>query len=298
MHDLIVIGGGFWGVAAVVQAREAGVDTLLLDDAHPQGASRNAAGIMSLDWYKFQRKTRIYTPTITNLMGSLFAYSDAAYGVEWFQERGLAGFTGEDYRSAGGQPQFRRDCYLLNNLDAFLSQGQAQSARVQRVAPIHRGWMVFTPDTKYKTRHLILATGSFTDALLLASGLPALGVEALRGRALVYRTNRRFAVPMTYKASVGQQYTFRQWGEGYVRLGDTTERGDNSGALDKLRAYAQTELPQGQEAQVLDGLRPVAKQMIVQVVAPGLVVATGGHRVGLALAPAAARKALALLGVE
>lgn len=298
VHDLIVIGGGFWGTAAAIQAREGGRDVLLLDDDNPQGASRNAAGIMSLNWYKFQRPTRLYTPTITLMMGSLFTYADAVWGVDWYSERGLANFTGEHYLRYQGQPQFRRDCHLLNDLDTFLRLGQPEQTSVIRLFQEKGYWFVETPEQTYRTVKVIVAAGAFTDHLLQASALPTVGVGALRGRAIVYQTARRFPVPLTYKASVGQQYTFRQWGEGLVRLGDTTERGEGDKALDKLRAFAATELPTLAEVQVLDGLRPVCKQMVVKQVAPGLVVMTGGHRVGLALAPAAAKKALEVLNGE
>lgn len=295
MHDLIVIGGGFWGTACAVTARERGLDVLLLDDAHPQGASRNAAGIMSLNWYKYQQRTRIYTPTITIMMGALFTYADAAYGVRWYQERGLARFTGEAYQSSIGKPQFRKDCYLLNSPQQMLDLGQAERGRAVQLVKGRNYWVVLTEARELLARRIILATGAFTDALLDASNIPPLGVNALRGRALVYKTVRRFETPLTYKASVGQQYTFREWGDGLVRLGDTTERGTQSQALDKMRAFALTELPVPEEIQVLDGLRPVAERMIIQAVKPGLVVATGGHRVGLALAPRAAELALKAL---
>lgn len=298
MYDLIVIGGGFWGTAAAVQAREAGLDTLLLDDNNPQGASRNAAGIMSLNWYKFQRKTRIYTPTITNLMAGLFSYADAAWGVQWYVERGLAHFTGEHYLSAKGQPQFRKDCFLLNSPAEALALGQAERGRAVKLVKGRGYRVVLTEARELLARRVILTAGAFTDALLEQSNLPTVGVSALRGRALVYQTDRVFPTPLTYKASVGQQYTLRQWGTRQVRLGDTTERGETSNALDKMRAFAATELQPLNEIQVLDGLRPITDKMIVQAIKPGLVVATGGHRVGLALAPSAARKALELLGVD
>lgn len=284
---------------AAVLAREAGLDTLLLDDLNPQGASRNAAGIMSLDWYKFQRKTRIYTPTITNLMGGLFCHADAAWGVEWFMDHGLAQHTGEHYQNANGLPQLRRDCFLLNSPDEVLALGQAERGRAVKLVKGGDYWVVLLTELReVLTRRVIVAAGVFTDALLERSGLQPVGVTALRGRALVYLSNRDFSTPFTYKASVGQQYTFRPWGKGLVRLGDTTERSADSKALDKMRTFAATELYEPQEVKVLDGLRPITDKMIVQQIKPGLVIATGGHRVGLALAPAAARKALELLGVN
>jgi DNA-binding IscR family transcriptional regulator len=44
------------------------------------------------------------------------------------------------------------------------------------------------------------------------------------------------------------------------------------------------------------GMRPVTEQYVTELVADGLVVSTGGHRSGLAVAWPAAERAMALFG--
>ena len=56
--------------------------------------------------------------------------------------------------------------------------------------------------------------------------------------------------------------------------------------------------PGAKTVRVLDGMRPVCERFTVCEIAPGLVAATGGHRVGLGIAGTIAERALRILGVQ
>lgn len=298
MYDLIVIGGGFWGTMAALLAREAGQETLLLDDLNPQGASRNAAGIVSLGWYRW-RMTRDKKDVVGNIFGDTFTPSDAVWGVNFLRERGLLRHTGEEVFTLAGNHKFRDDLWLLSSPQELFELVERTEAKALCLQKLPECWSVLTENRIFNAHKLILAAGAFTDTLLEASNIPPIGVKGLRGRGLLIEPHKIFDVPLTVQVAPYSHLTMRPWGKGMARVGDTVEKipgGDER--LLPLKTFAERIAPANQIVKVFDGLRPVTEKVFIQEIKPGLVVATGGHRVGLALAPSAARKALALLGVN
>lgn len=298
MHDLIVIGGGFWGTMTASLARLWNRNTLLLDDLHPQGASRNAAGIVSMGWYRW-RQTRDRKDIVGNIFAGTFQTADAVYGVHVLRDMGLLRQTGEECFTLAGNRKFKDDLWLLSSPQDLFAQVDRTWGKVQKLVRERGYWLVVTEDRQYMTANVVVAAGAFTDALLAASGLPTVGVEGLRGRGLLIQPHKRFDVPHTVQIAPYSHVTLRPWKDGLARVGDTVEKkpgGDEK--LLPLHTIARTLAPQYETVKVFDGLRPVLQKVFIGEIAPGLVVATGGHRVGLALAPAAAKKALALLGVS
>lgn len=298
MYDLIVIGGGFWGTMAALQAREAGLDTLLLDDLNPQGASRNAAGIVSLGWYALLGRRIDRKDVVANIFGDTFTRSDVLWGVNFLRERGLLKQTGEEVFTLAGNRKFREDLWLLSAPQDLFDLTPRTWAKVDKLVKGRDYWAILTENREHLTRRVILAAGAFTDTLLEASNLPAVGVKGLRGRGLLIDPHKVFDVPHTVQVAPYSHLTLRPWQGGMARVGDTVERtpGGEERLL-PLKALAEQLAPNYQSVKVFDGLRPVMDKAFIQVIKPGLVVVTGGHRVGLALAPSAARKALALLGI-
>jgi len=299
VYDLIVVGGGFWGTAAAVIAREAGLDVLLLDDRDPRGASRNAAGITTLSWYAYQKATRVYSPFFVNLFGKHFDLNDAKCGVRWMLDRDVMHQTGEEF-FYGHSHKTRPQTYLLNSPDAFFALAERTFDKAQKLVKGTGYWVVLTETREHLGKCVLLATGAFTDILLEASDIPPLGVSGLRGRGLLVDPHKTFDVPITVRLTLSKYYALRPWIGHMARVGDTVEKGDQGDKpLDDLKVFAERLVPGYTVKKVFDGLRPTTLQgALIEEIKPGLVVATGGHRVGLALAPSAARKALALLGVQ
>lgn len=292
VYDLIVIGGGFWGTACAVEAQERGLDTLLLDDDRPMAASRNAAGIVSLGWYRW-RMTRDRKDVTGNIFADTFARSDADYGVRWLLERGLLRQTGEEFFSLRGNRQFRSDLYLLSSPADLFQLAPRKYLTVLQLVRERGHWLIVTREQTYTARGVVLAAGAFTDELLTASGLEPVGVTGLRGRGLLLRSDRRLDVPYTVQIAPYSHVTLRPWSNGLIRVGDTVEKTPGGDArLEPLQRVAGWVVPGFRQERMLDGLRPVLPKVLIKPVAPGLVVATGGHRVGLALAPRAAQLAL------
>src|SRR5687768_3204699 len=118
MLDLIVIGGGFWGTACAVMAESLGLSVVLVDDLNPQGASRNAAGIVSLGWYRWRMK-RDQKDVIGNIFSETFVPQDANFGAGWLRDRGLLRQTGEEFFTLAGNQHFREDIWLLSSPQEF-----------------------------------------------------------------------------------------------------------------------------------------------------------------------------------
>jgi glycine/D-amino acid oxidase-like deaminating enzyme len=298
MYDLIVIGGGFWGSMTALHAQKKGLSVLLLDDLNPQGASRNAAGIISLGWYQW-RQTRDKKDVVGNIFGDLFTFADAAYGVGLLRDYGLLRQTGEEMFTLAGNRRFRQDLWLLSSPQELFELAERKQRQVERLVREDGRWRVQTAEVNYFAQRVVIAAGAFTDDLLVASGLSPIGVKGLRGRGLLIQPHKVFDVPHTVQVAPYSHLTLRPWKGGLARVGDTVEKkpaGDER--LEPLKDFAAKLAPQYEITKVFDGLRPVTEKAFIQLVAPDLVVATGGHRVGLALAPAAAVKALALLGVK
>lgn len=287
MVDLAVVGGGYWGIAAAWLARAAGVDTVLLDDANPAGATRNSAGIFQRWWYRQDVAAR-RVPADWNWQGP---------SLDWLDELGLVEDTGEMFYSrAKPERRLRDDCLLVQpwRVEALIAP---HPLHVERIEAAGASWAVVGSTGTFTARRVIVAAGAWTDVLLAASGLATVGVQSLRGRALVLAHPDPLALPVTYLARPYTHYTLRPWRPGQVRLGDTVER--KTGDLSQLVAAAASIT--GVAPVVLDvpdGYRPVADRYVCDLAAPNLVVTTGGHRVGLGLAEPVARRALALLGVS
>lgn len=292
MDDLLVIGGGFWGRAVALEARKHGFKVRLLDSGAPTAASRNAAGIIQMGWFRGDHMRRY--------LGADLTARDADAGVEWLMAYGILHQTGElyhNYRTLAPF-KFRPDCYLLDSLAAFMDLIPAETATIQRLRKIDGGWEAESLDSWYESRQVVLALGAATDVLLQASGLQIAGIRPLRGRALILRHPTPPEVPMTWTVAPYRDWTARAWGEGTLRIGDTVERtAHNTTILAGLRTFVQQqpELAGAVECGLLDGNRPLGDTMLVRQWEPGLIVATGGHRVGLGLAGGVAKKVMRLL---
>lgn len=283
-YDLIVVGGGFWGSAVTWLARQRGLDTLLVDDGDTLGASRNGAGLVSLGWYKQQ--------TIQKMWPDWLRQGAAEEGLEWLQ--GIVGAvqTGEWFSSySRPEPVYRPDLWLVDPA-AVITPPDARE-HVNRVLLDNQGWAVQVDEgPTWVTPRVVIAAGVYSDFLLSASGLPTVGVKLLMGSAVVAQGS--IEVPHTYMPRPYTHYTVRPWGESMIRAGDTVERKLNYKGQELIDCMHRV-CPDARVVSTQRGARPICRWFTVKEVAPGLVVATGGHRVGLALSYPIALRVLEVL---
>lgn len=314
MTDLGVIGGGFWGITAAVMADERGHDVTVWDADDDLAASPVAAGIIQLWWYE--------SVTTTKMLPDWWEPEDAQFGLEWLQDHVNLLDTGELYSSyQGADGDFRDDCYLVEDCHELLEAHPTEQARVERVEPPEADgdeWTVhFEERDSAACSRLLIAAGAWTDDLLERSGLPTVGVEPLRGRALLLDPHDYDEEPpQTYDADKDAlpesvpdttphtilprpytHFTLRPY-RGHYRIGDTTEPTAKESNLHELMENAGKLVGDYDTVEIYDGVRPVCDTMQVKQIRPDLptgAVATGGHRVGLLLSPICARRALQLL---
>jgi glycine/D-amino acid oxidase-like deaminating enzyme len=313
VYDVVIIGGGFWGTV-LSRVLSIGTDAqgsmglsfscLLIDDENPRGASRNAAGIVCLDWYKHKTIKKM-TPSGWDLFGKRDEAHTLDNAVRFMM--GMCGLrkTGEMFSSYSNHvPKFREDCYTIEKARRVLDKwcGSRTTAKVERIQVRKDCTVTHTNFGRYYSNQVVVCAGAFTDEVLLQSQLPTVGVSGLRGRALLGKVSlpQYPEIPQTYLSRPYTFYTVRPWGkieDRTVFVGNTTEKTDTRGdaPVDELRATAKKVCPSFVETEVLDGIRPVCAEFTVKRVHPRVIAATGGHRVGLALAPIVAWKIRDLL---
>jgi glycine/D-amino acid oxidase-like deaminating enzyme len=290
MYDLAIVGTGFWGSAAIRIADTRGISAVSIDDMDPRGASRNAAGIVTRSWYKQH--------TVRSMTDGVFSMSEVDEGIDWFASNtGLQRTTEEFYSYQRPNIVNRADTYLLPGPDRVLVE-PGVVGKVTKIEGPDPWRLTLSGGDTVVTRKVILALGYRTQELC-----PDIGVVPLHGRALVVNADTyksKFA--RTYLASPYKHLTVRPWGDGEYRVGDTTERRPLTD-LEAEATYKQllekAERITGDNLSAtgtLHGIRPVLNKMYVGHVDSDLVCITGGHRVGLALAYPAAKRALSLLG--
>lgn len=286
MVAVAIVGAGFWGSAVSRLLIERGIEHVVIDDASPTGASRNAAGICKLSWY---RQT-----TVRKMIDGVFTYADFAAGWEWLGEQVKIAHTPEVFVNAGrGTTTFHHDNYLADPADLLVP------ARLHTVERLHVGAFfvdIEGPDLRAET--VIVCAGAHTDDLLERSGLGRpTQVQGLWGRAIRFDCDDYDDTPqcLTVMTRPYVHYTYRHM-DGRIRGGDTVERGArNDKRLDDLIATAAANYPGMRNVDGFGGIRPVCPQMFVGRVHPRVLVATGGHRVGFGLAGAVAQRVGALL---
>lgn len=287
-HDVVVVGAGYWGVAIAYALRAAGADVLLVDADMPQASSRNSAGIFQAWWYKAETTAKKIPA----------GWDWAGPSVRWLQDLDLVRRTGEGFTTyQHRQQRLRDDCWLVDP-EAVLALVKPVKVHVVRLWRDTGGWNVNSiAGVRAHAKQVVVAAGAWTDKLLWRSGLPEVGVQPLRGRAAIFCCRDNSELPITHLAAPFTHYTMRPFKGNKVRIGDTVER-KVDGALPQtyLDTVERWGFDLGDALRWQDGFRPVTKQYVVDEVAPGLVVATGGHRVGLGLSEPVANRVKGLLG--
>ena len=274
MFDVVVIGGGYWGSAIVRRLRAKRLDVLVLDAQREGAASRAAAGLVrasawekvQLPWWKQEHR---------------LACRDS-FQDDWLEER-----ISSEYAP---QPRIRGLIWCGRPL-----LEEAHLAQVLRLRRENSYWQVVTDVGDYATSSVVLAAGSWCDQILLASGLTTTGVIPAPGHALLGKGDLAGVWTRAYRLSGDTRTrtcTARPWVNGCIRVGDTLPQRENE-QLDVMAKFL-SEFQTPKCGQIW-GIRPKLPSLFVEELAPGLVVATGGYRNGLATSPGVALRVEQLL---
>lgn len=289
-----IIGGGFWGTAVALRLEEAGISYEVLDDNSSWGASRNAAGICKLGWYK--------QDTIKRMMDGVFTYQEFLEGFEWLKSKTAIRKVPEHfYNAMKGTIKIHHDNYLANPHE-FLAKVNKTRAIVSNIQEDEDGFTVTSDIETRKYRKLVVCAGAFTDDVLSRSGYEKVGVRQLLGRAILFQPNKELDYEcFTIMTRPYSHFTFRKFGE-QIRVGDTVERKGMNPKLIELLKQLMEKYYEGAKARprLLEGLRPVCDKMVVRKIEAKnpencIIVATGGHRVGFGLSGAVSGRVMELI---
>lgn len=278
--DILVIGAGYWGVAVALLAEARGATVQLIDNGDTLGASRAASAHFAFSWYRGPWRARIERAVDrAQLVGFLLRRTGA------LTHRGR---TKEDWWT------FRPDDLL----------GLRRPDIIGDVTEVDHGALrVRVGSSWLPARNIVIAAGAWADDLLRRSRLPEVGVTGLPGAGIVVvaaKPDEYGAAVFLHELNPFKQVAFREWGPGLVRYGETTEQRPGPAAVAqyvaKLRAIGDQHLGSREPRQIIRGIRPVVKTgPQVKLVAPNIVAATGGGRIGALLSFWAAEETCRLL---
>lgn len=261
-YDLVVIGAGYWGVAATLMAERKGLRVLLVDSNEALSGSRAASGHYARSWFSKEWAPRAKIAED--------AAESFGIGLRW---------TGAEVRT--GTTVREKADWAVFDVAGFLSKRLPDRyAKAEAVGP----GFVYLPDERLACKNVYLACGAWTDNILVSSGLAPKGVVPLPGAGLVYEQPWELDRVVQRAVNPFRQYTFREWGAGRVRVGETTEAGTQPPDyyLAKMkRAIHADVLGWGKPVKVIRGMRAYRKEgMFVEEAAEGVFVGSGGGKIG------------------
>lgn len=281
MYDLIVVGGGFWGVAQALFAEAHGKRVLLIDTPREGRASVAAAGMFSSRWFQGAMRKK-----------AVLAHQDAQMcGVKFNK-------PGADVINYMGERSFESDMWTFYP-QQFLALRPAD--RHERVVFVSECSVETDGGDRFLANDVVLCCGIYTDELLQGSGFQPIGVKPLWGSAVILPVNSPNACLQAYTNPYAH-YTIREWGKGATRIGETLEKkpGQREAYLNKMMTRMAEYLPTGEyDPYVMSGARPTLEGgMTVKKVAGGPYVATGGGRSGAVMSFWAAREVYTQMSKE
>ena len=283
MLDTLIIGAGFWGTAIALELQKHNQNFQLLDSGEAEAASPVAAGLVRQSGLD-QLTAPWWTPQHLQACHEFLRHWGRSE-LEWI---------GNPSQPLG---RLRPGLWLLDPT-VLLQHFQPIRLRVHRLRTTSLHWTIECQGQNLQARQIVLAAGIHCDTILKASELPPIGLQALPGEALLGAASHPLDYPRTWSYrlpgdSRTRTVTARNWPEQGLRVGDTL--GDKAGQWDMLLHWFQEMGGQG-PTQRLWGIRPKAAQgLVVERWAPGLVVASGGQRNGLASAAGVALRVHQLL---
>lgn len=259
MKDLIVIGGGYWGVACALRAERAGATVTMIDDAGFDGASKAASGHFALSWFAKEKRKQ--------------AEAALAIGSELLSiER-----VGALEHAAWHKESRRIDDWYTFSPEEFLELRKPDvRAAAKKIEIVDGGVEV----CGHVARRVVVAAGIGTDEILLRSGLEPMGLKGLRGTGVFVRAERADPVVELVKTNPYRHFSIRRWKDGCVRLGDTLETKPNATQVNEMIRRTAPYVS-GPVDRVVSGIRPMRDE------GPGMkrvhervIAASGGGRIG------------------
>ena len=243
---MVVVGGGFWGTLICSCLRSRGLSVICLDSLVEGAASRAAAGLV---------RSSCWPPP-----------------CDWWGERHTRACR--DFFSCGWvEERVTSDWEPAGRVKGLVWCGEValEKAEYFQVRSL--------PLLEYPSRWVVLAAGVWCDDILAASGLALTGVVPARGVGLLGPGSVEGVVSRSYRLPGDTRtrvLSKRPWGSG-VRVGDSLPDREQE-QLAEMSRFSQGGAP-------VWGLRPRLPSLLVELWGPGLVVATGGYRNGLGVAP-------------
>jgi glycine/D-amino acid oxidase-like deaminating enzyme len=296
--ELIVIGGGYWGAGIAFEGRQRGWTVLVIDDGDGRSGSRAASAICDPHAYRTRIGKKHLPPDWTD--------QDLTGSFDWLIQRG--GYRCREYLwniRRNTPPHFRGEVILLAD-PHVLTRLAGPFVRGQVVHAERDGgrWEVVVDPVESAGQRLYLtakrvaiAAGYRTDDCLDAFGLQPLGVGRLYGRGLnvVGATHAGVPHPISVQLRPYLKHTVRPWRDGTWRIGDSAEENPDDRYVANLHTVGNKVFQHYTVQEVVEGFRPVLDRFLVTDLSPGLVVATGGHRLGLGITGLVAKKATEML---
>lgn len=289
IYDLAVIGAGFWGATTARFASVLGCTVLLMDCEHLPGASRAASGYYNPKWYKGPWRARA--------------------------QEGFAAFNGSTKIGAVLNGKANMDWVHFDREDLLKCRVRKWNERCTQIVPTANGFML----NHVEAKQVVIAAGVWTDQLLKASGYPALGLRGMGGAGLYFSIPTKIAQRMALTDETPLMLIPVNPYKSYV-LRYQMQLSDNAGTA--FRVCATQENPLGDQQKRLKmqeaafnylarkrvpwsvqplywefGVRPILDEPTVKLIAPGLVAASGGARIGGMLSFWAAQESLKLLRI-
>ena len=280
MIDLLIVGGGYWGVASALAAEKNGLSVYMVDGDDHMNGSKAAGGHFSLKWFKGKFKD-----------GMARAYEDAlAMGV-LFDTKGAVINTLYDRKKFGNKYLKPKGDWWTFTPEQFLSlrlpDKKLLVSKIKKTDTVE----LQTNCGNIKSRNVLICAGAWTDTLLHMSDLPRVGVSALAGSAISFK-GENIDKLILHQTTPYRQISIRNWGQGCVRIGETSEHKEHEHQqyLDKMIGTVRHHLGGYRPCELYRGYRAMRKKPFIGKVADNIYVATGGGRNGGVMSFYAARK--------
>lgn len=289
-YDLIIIGGGYWGTGIALEAEKKGWRVIVIDDKDSLSGSRNASAVCDPQAYR----SKIFA----KYLPSSWTPNDLTESFNWLLQHG--GYRQKEWflnSFNGTPPRVGTEAIYLKDNSTLLSLVKPLIGKVTGGSFEGGQWILNLENSpRVISKWLVVAAGVHTDKVLTSLGLPTIGVSPLFGRGLLVSGNAGEDIPLPISVMIRPycKHTIRRWGN-YYRVGDTAEKQEGEKAKEALETVGKRVLEDYRELKLIQGYRPVTDKFLVEKVGPEIVVATGGHRLGLGLTGLVAKKTLEAL---
>src|ERR1044072_4169908 len=296
MKEVIVIGNGFWGSAIARHLRKAAIDYVVLDNGDLSSGTLNSDAYTCLRWFG--------SGTVTKHLPQGWTKERIESWVNWLIRKKYLEQTGQWVYNVRLDTWKRyEDCYLMRDVSTFSNRTKAHPKNITKIEDVGDCCKVYTDTGFIRCHKIVLATGVWTDDILKASGYAPIGVTSLNGSALLVEPlQKRISKMVNWNGEVitinvrpFKNYDLLPNSKNWWYYGATTEKPVSEKAQEEM--MRSLELVFGGNVKVkktLTGRRPMYVGGVVKV-SDNIVVATGGGRIGLALAGPAADDVLSIL---